>query len=60
MNTMLKNLWRQQSGEDVVEYALPFGPFGRIAHGLLVERDLRKIFDYRTQQVGRLLGSELR
>jgi ligand-binding SRPBCC domain-containing protein len=46
--------------EDIVEYALPFGPLGGIAHRLLVERDLTKIFDYRAQHVGRLLGSELR
>jgi ligand-binding SRPBCC domain-containing protein len=46
--------------EDIVEYALPFGPLGGVAHWLIVQRDLEKIFDYRTEQVGRLLGSELR
>ena len=41
---------------DVVEYALPFGPLGRLVHRVLVARDLSKIFDYRTQQVRSLLG----
>ncbi len=32
---------------DRVRYALPFGPFGAIAHALFVKRDLRRIFDFR-------------
>jgi len=41
--------------EDRVEYALPFGPLGRLAHWLQVARDLQQIFDFRTQQVQSLL-----
>jgi ligand-binding SRPBCC domain-containing protein len=36
---------------DIVHYALPFGPLGRLIHRLQVARDLAKIFDYRAQQV---------
>jgi len=41
--------------EDHVEYALPFGPLGRLVHWLQVTRDLQQIFDHRTQQVEALL-----
>ena len=40
---------------DTVDYSLPFGPLGRVAHRLLVARDLDAIFDYRQQEVQRLL-----
>lgn len=32
---------------DRVSYKLPFGIFGRIAHGLFVKAQLRQIFEYR-------------
>ena len=41
---------------DHVRYALPLGPLGRLAHGLVVERDLARIFDYRRRAVARELG----
>ena len=40
---------------DIVEYALPFGVLGRAAHGVLVARDLSRIFDYRAERVKALL-----
>jgi hypothetical protein len=40
---------------DVVEYALPAGPLGRIARGLFVDRALARIFDYRRDAIRRLL-----
>jgi hypothetical protein len=40
---------------DVVQYALPFGLLGRLAHRLQVARDLSRIFDYRAQRVPALL-----
>ncbi len=43
---------------DVVRYALPFGPFGRLAHRLFVRRDLARIFEYRHAEVPRLLTIE--
>jgi ligand-binding SRPBCC domain-containing protein len=36
---------------DRVRYALPFGPFGAIAHLLFVKRDVRRIFDFRREAV---------
>lgn len=36
---------------DVVEYELPLGPLGRLAHAALVQRMLQRIFDYRKQAV---------
>lgn len=41
---------------DAVEYTLPFGPLGRLAHWLQVGRDLSKIFDYWEKTVRVLLG----
>ena len=32
---------------DLVEYSLPLGPLGRLAHWLFVEREVNRIFDYR-------------
>jgi ligand-binding SRPBCC domain-containing protein len=39
--------------EDQVRYAIPFGPLGELANRLLVQRDLRQIFDYRRDAVAR-------
>jgi ligand-binding SRPBCC domain-containing protein len=41
---------------DHVEYALPLGPLGRLAHGLAVRRNLEAIFAYRAERVAELLG----
>lgn len=40
---------------DTVEYALPLGPVGALAHVLLVERTLARIFDFRRDATRRLL-----
>lgn len=40
---------------DTVSYALPFGALGRVAHRLLVRRQLESIFDYRKQALDGLL-----
>lgn len=40
---------------DVVEYALPLGALGEIAHALLVRRVLERIFDHRRDAIRRLL-----
>jgi hypothetical protein len=42
---------------DEVEYALPLGTLGDLAHSLFVRRDLGRIFAYRRQAVSRLLAS---
>ena len=41
---------------DEVQYQLPFGVFGSIAHSLKVKRDVETIFNYRTEAVRRLFG----
>jgi ligand-binding SRPBCC domain-containing protein len=41
---------------DRVEYQLPFGPLGRLVHGLFVERQVAAIFAFRQQVVARQLG----
>lgn len=43
--------------EDEVQYALPWGPIGVCAHYLLVERDIRRIFDFRSSKIHELMGS---
>lgn len=42
---------------DRVEYALPLGPLGSIAHAVMVARQLRTIFDYRTKVMQELFGT---
>jgi ligand-binding SRPBCC domain-containing protein len=39
---------------DRVEYELPLGPLGGLAHALLVRRQLRAIFDHRREAIARL------
>jgi len=41
---------------DTVLYRMPYGALGAIAHRIVVARDLERIFDYRRDAVGRLLG----
>ena len=36
---------------DAVRYAMPFGPLGRIAHMLVIKRQLARIFDHRGAMV---------
>ena len=45
---------------DVVDYALPFGALGRLAHALFVGRTLDRIFAYRYRAVARLLPRDPR
>jgi ligand-binding SRPBCC domain-containing protein len=40
---------------DRVEYAIPYGVFGSLAHRLFVRRSLERIFDYRAEMTARLL-----
>lgn len=48
--------WFEAEGDDTVvgdrvDYALPLGWIGEIAHGLFVRRDLERIFDFRHRAV---------
>jgi ligand-binding SRPBCC domain-containing protein len=42
---------------DVVRYALPLGPLGRLAHAWFVRADLERVFDYRVAKIGEILGA---
>jgi len=42
---------------DHVTYEVPFGLIGRLAHVLFIRRTLERIFDYREQQLNKLLTS---
>ena len=44
---------------DRVDYALPLGPIGRIAHLAVVSHQLRRIFEYRQKAIGELLGGAI-
>ena len=41
---------------DKVTYVLPFGPLGEIAHPLVVQPQLRRIFDFRTEAVKKIFS----
>ena len=41
---------------DHVEYALPFGPLGRLVHRLRVRRQLEDIFDFRRRAIDEIFG----
>lgn len=43
---------------DEVQYELPFGALGSLAHRLVVRRDLKRIFAYRRATIERLLLGE--
>lgn len=42
---------------DIVDYKLPFGWLGILAHRVLVKRQLREIFDFRRSELERRFGN---
>lgn len=42
---------------DIVQYALPLGPLGRMVHALSVRRDVAAIFEYRRTQLDELFAT---
>jgi len=42
--------------EDRVTYRLPLGPLGRVAHAILVGRQLDAIWEYRRRRIGELIA----
>ena len=43
--------------EDIIDYKIPFGIFGRIAHALFIKKQLTKIFNYRANTLTNLFGN---
>lgn len=43
---------------DHVDYALPFGIIGEVAHTVMVRRDVENIFKFRKQRLEELLGKK--
>jgi ligand-binding SRPBCC domain-containing protein len=41
---------------DEVNYALPFGPLGNVVHSLYVRSKVRRIFDFRREELARRFG----
>jgi ligand-binding SRPBCC domain-containing protein len=41
---------------DIVDYKLPLGPLGKLAHSLFVSNKVKEIFIYRTQKLKELFG----
>lgn len=48
----------QTQVRDLVHYALPFDPIGRLANSLLVSRKLNSIFNYRSRCLRKLFGNQ--
>ena len=42
--------------EDIVDYKVPMGILGQIAHPFLVKPKLKEIFDYRSEKLIELFG----
>lgn len=43
--------------EDCIDYKIPFGILGRLAHPLIVKKQLKQIFSHREQKLTELFGS---
>jgi ligand-binding SRPBCC domain-containing protein len=56
-----KHLFREVDGgievEDLVHYALPFGPLGQIANGVMIQKELDEIFAFRRRYLTMKFGS---
>ena len=42
---------------DRVEYAIPLGRAGELAHRAFVRRDIERIFDHRSEEIARRFGA---
>ena len=45
---------------DRVNYQLPLGPLGAIAHAVMVKRQLLELFNFRQTEVGKIFGGRTR
>ncbi|NNE29237.1 MAG: hypothetical protein HKN16_06350, partial [Saprospiraceae bacterium] len=42
--------------KDLLHYAIPFGPLGRLVNALLVSKKVDQIFDFRKGSLERIIG----
>ncbi|NNU34287.1 hypothetical protein HK413_09245 [Mucilaginibacter sp. S1162] len=42
--------------KDILNYAIPYSVIGRMANKLLVAKQIKQIFDYRTKAINELFG----
>lgn len=42
--------------EDIIDYKIPFGILGQLAHPIIVKKQLKEIFAYREQKLTELFG----
>lgn len=42
--------------EDIIDYKIPFGILGQLAHPIIVKKQLKQIFKYREQKLQELFG----
>lgn len=42
--------------EDIIDYKIPFGILGQLAHPIIVKNQLKKIFNYREEKLKELFG----
>ncbi len=45
---------------DIVNYAIPYGFLGHIAHRLVVKKKLKEVFNYREEAIANLFGSPVK
>jgi len=43
--------------EDIIDYKIPFGILGQLAHPIVVKKQLKQIFAYREQKLIELFGT---
>lgn len=52
----LKSVDQGVEMEDIIDYKIPFGILGQLAHPILVKKQLKKIFAYREKKLIELFG----
>ncbi len=59
-----QHIFREVEGgvqmEDIIDYALPFGPLGRVVHLLMVRKKLQNIFNFRREVLDQIFNQKRR
>ncbi|MDT7830091.1 SRPBCC family protein [Pricia sp. S334] len=53
----LKSIKGGTEMEDIIDYKIPFGILGQLAHPIVVKKQLKQIFSYRERKLIELFGS---